>query len=133
MKCGWQMVVSLILLASPRWLQPSLLQLTNKMQLTIPRSRLSGEGAVGVVGAVVPTTEVEEVPEEAEPGIPTIIKIKIKLTKQVLIIHPTPNHIKGVPSILTYLPVLAGPVLSIGSEAAKLLTALIPSSVSGSR
>ena len=70
-----------------------------------------------------------EVPEEAE--VPTTKIIKVKINK-LLPITPTTNHIKKVPNTLTYLPVLAGPVPSIGRKAARHPTVVTLWCVNGS-
>ena len=74
-----------------------------------------------------------EVPEEAETGeaaaevvvrLPTIrIKTKLKASPKSLI--------RKAPSMLTYLPVLAGPVLSTGRKGAELHIVQIPWCASG--
>ena len=70
-----------------------------------------------------------EVPEEAE--VPTTKIIKVKINK-LLPTTPTTNHIRKVPNTLTYLPVLAGPVPSIGRKAARHPTVVTLWCVNGS-
>ena len=70
--------------------------------------------------------EVEVVVGETPITPPTIIIIKVNQIRQ----RP-PNHTKKVPNILTYLPVLAGPVPSTGRKAVGRHIVVTPWSVSG--
>ena len=82
-----------------------------------------------VVAAIVADAETGEAVEAVKTVNPTTTKVKIKLKPKL---QPVLSRTNEVPSILTYLPVLGGPVLSTGRRVAKLLIVAIPLSASGS-
>ena len=96
----------------------------------LPKSLQCEEGEGEGAAVSVETAVTVEVAITVEPTI-TTPTVKIIQTLQTPIL-PLISHIKKDQSILTYLPVQAGPVHSTGKKAGEHPTALIPWSVSGS-
>ena len=120
MKCGPLMGASSILLELRQSSRQSLLQVnhqTPRLETTLRSLLCEGAGAEEIaVAEIIGEVEVPDVAAE----IPTT-KTRVKI-----IVLVQTNHIRRVPSIQIYLPVLAGPVLSIGRKAVELRTAQIP-------
>ena len=89
----------------------------------LQKSLLSVPVVMGVAGVkIVAAAEIEVAAEAPTTIIKIIIVIKTSPTTKII----RPNHTRGVQNILTFRQMPDGPVLSIGSEDAKLHTAATP-------